>query len=161
MLRNLKGKWQFQQLYRWSNGSTNTLDKSWRDKNHPVINDITLEFLPQDQIVSGSWAGNVTHWELEISQWWEEMPADSIWCQNPTFCKREMMVRNRKRLERLLRACQGSALHLHYCSDLENSMDYTVHRVPKSQTRLSAFNFHLTLSGFEANPRISPMAFNG
>ena len=30
------------------------------------------------------------------------------------------------------------------CSGLENSMDYTVHGVSKSQTQLSDFHFHLS-----------------
>ena len=32
------------------------------------------------------------------------------------------------------------------CSGLENSMDYTVHGVTKSQTRLSSFHFHFDFS---------------
>ena len=36
---------------------------------------------------------------------------------------------------------EGKGYPLQY-SDLENSMDYIVHRVAKSQTQLSDFHFH-------------------
>ena len=38
---------------------------------------------------------------------------------------------------------EGKGYPLQY-SDLENSMDYTVHGVTKSRTRLSNFQFHYT-----------------
>ena len=40
---------------------------------------------------------------------------------------------------------EGKGCPLQY-SSLENSMDYTVHRVPKSWTQLSDLPFHFTLS---------------
>ena len=40
---------------------------------------------------------------------------------------------------------EGKGYQLQY-SGLENSMDYTVHGVTKSRTRLSDFHFHFTFS---------------
>ena len=43
---------------------------------------------------------------------------------------------------------EGKGYPLRY-SGLENSMDYTVHRVPKSQTQLSNFHFHFRYPGYK------------
>ena len=53
---------------------------------------------------------------------------------------------------------EGKGYPLQY-SGLENSMDYIVHGVTKSRTRLSDFNFHLQVMDMEALQRTRLLTF--
>ena len=52
---------------------------------------------------------------------------------------------------------EGNGYPLQY-SGLENSMDYIVHGVAKSQTQLSGFHFHLFLKHSYTNNKFTPQS---
>ena len=55
----------------------------------------------------------------------------------------------------------GKAAHLLQYSGLENSVDYTVHDVAKSWTRLNDFHFHFTHTEQKGNKAWIPRKMEG